>query len=809
MKIAFDLQALQTESHDRGIGRYIKNLLQDLIPALVADGHDIIFIFNAEIYGRWDEQVSGLKREYPTAKVEYFSVPDYKVWAASFSNSAPLLDAVVSLYQSFLNSLMTDVIVFCSPFESYVHNCIQQIPVERNFFAVAILYDLIPLSDANYYLQDGLYRLIYFRQLEALKSVDRILAISDYVAREAVEILKIKSSKVVNVSGGPSFVQADLISYEARERFILSVPGGFDKRKNVETLIKAHLSLEQELRVAFPLFIVGKIPSSVKIEFKKLVGKDENIKFLGFVDDEKLKQLYSKCSIFVFSSISEGFGLPILEAMQFGAPVICGKETSLPEIVDEPKCYYHPNSKEQLSLKMKEFIDNITLRKSISEKLYIRAQQFSWKSVAQISKDAIEDNSIRKHLLEIENSSDELAYYIAQGPVDSRLLKVFATSLAYNRRVEERRLLLDISNIIHNDAKTGIQRVVRNLFKQLVLRPPEGFKTYPLFYNGSEFRVPLDVGDNFAEMKYKNNEIYEPNQGDVILCLDLLMHLTDEIEPIHRRFRNHGVSINFIVYDILLARFPEWWDPKFGKQFHEWLIYLASISDCLLCISKHVKEDLQNWICENLPNSTLPRIVSFGLGSDIDEGQGSSSPLSLQDEKRLKSISGNAFLMVGTIEPRKAYDEVLSEFEKLWHQDINVRLVIIGKKGWLTDRIIRRITTHAEFEKRLFWFSEASDNFLINAYERATCLIAASKGEGYGLPLIEAAKYKLPCIARDIPIFREVGNEETIYFDDINGDPLSAVVERFLKSPRPPTRDMQIKSWEEARNELVAELFKK
>ena len=120
--------------------------------------------------------------------------------------------------------------------------------------------------------------------------------------------------------------------------------------------------------------------------------------------------------------------------------------------------------------------------------------------------------------------------------------------------------------------------------------------------------------------------------------------------------------------------------------------------------------------------------------------------------------------MIGTIEPRKGYKQTLAAFEKLWAKGVDVNLVIIGKHGWLMDEFANDLPKHPEFGKHFFWLNRISDEYLEALYAAGTCLLLASQGEGFGLPLIEAARRHLPIIARDIPVFREVAGDHAYYF---------------------------------------------
>jgi glycosyltransferase involved in cell wall biosynthesis len=124
-----------------------------------------------------------------------------------------------------------------------------------------------------------------------------------------------------------------------------------------------------------------------------------------------------------------------------------------------------------------------------------------------------------------------------------------------------------------------------------------------------------------------------------------------------------------------------------------------------------------------------------------------------------------SFLMVGTVEPRKGHAFVLDAFERLWAAGASVRLIVVGRQGWMSESLAARMRAMAKQESRLIWLEQVSDEYLEQLYGAAHALVAASEAEGFGLPLVEATQRGLPVIARDIPVFREVSSEFALYFD--------------------------------------------
>ncbi|MGH7071840.1 MAG: glycosyltransferase, partial [Acetobacteraceae bacterium] len=140
------------------------------------------------------------------------------------------------------------------------------------------------------------------------------------------------------------------------------------------------------------------------------------------------------------------------------------------------------------------------------------------------------------------------------------------------------------------------------------------------------------------------------------------------------------------------------------------------------------------------------------------------------------------FLMVGTIEPRKGHEQVLSAFEILWAKGVDVGLMIVGRRGWMVEQFVQRLGAHPERGRRLTWLEDADDEALEALYARSSCLLAASEGEGFGLPLIEAARHGLPILARDLPVFREVAGRHARYFRAVTALDLAGALEGWLGS---------------------------
>jgi glycosyltransferase involved in cell wall biosynthesis len=256
---------------------------------------------------------------------------------------------------------------------------------------------------------------------------------------------------------------------------------------------------------------------------------------------------------------------------------------------------------------------------------------------------------------------------------------------------------------------------------------------------------------------------------------------------------------------------PQYFPKVTAKAFDKWLRVIVQ-TDGALCISRTVADDLAKWIDDCAPQRLQPfKIGVFHIGADIEN---SIPTLGLNSEATqvLKTLGSRpSFLMVGTLEPRKGHAQSLDAFERLWAEGFDVNLVIVGKCGWDVDTLTKHLRNHPEFGERLFWLEGISDEYLEKVYAACSCLIAASEGEGFGLPLIEAARHKLPILARDISVFREVAGTHVFYFSGLEAVQLENAVKQWLvlfrEHKHPRSDNLQWLTWKQSARQLVDSLL--
>ena len=379
-----------------------------------------------------------------------------------------------------------------------------------------------------------------------------------------------------------------------------------------------------------------------------------------------------------------------------------------------------------------------------------------------------------------------------------------------------KQLLIDISELVNVDAGTGVQRVTRSVLSEFVKNPPKGFTVKPVYASTNEAGYKFAnqfMAKFFSHVTDKQDDWVKPQAGDIFLGLDLQHHVTRTQAATLAHYRSVGVKMYFIVYDLLPIQFPQFWEARhLVNQMHEEWLKVVAQGDGAICISKTVADQLGEWISKNeIAHSPQFHIGWFHLGADLGGPRLSRSSSSELDRVLVDSIGKKpSFLMVGTLEPRKGYAQVLDAFDLLWRNGKDVNLVIVGKKGWLIDEFFRKLITHPELNRRLFWVKDTDDEGLQNLYAQSTCLIAASYGEGFGLPLIEAAQKGIPIIARDIPVFHEVAADGAFFFSGESDQDLARDIEAWLRlyaqHQQPSSSNMHWSSWSQSAAQLWSQI---
>jgi alpha-1,3-rhamnosyl/mannosyltransferase len=194
------------------------------------------------------------------------------------------------------------------------------------------------------------------------------------------------SSETPALSGEAAALSSELDPVEAatlpREGFVLAV-GTLEPRKNLPRLVDAYRSLDARVQDAHPLVVVGALGWETGETLGALRALGERCTMLGHVSDAALAELYRRCAVFCYPSLGEGFGLPVLEAMAAGAPVLTSNVSSLPEVGGEAAAYADPRDTQDIARQLESLLSDPDRRTDLSARGRARAGEFSWARFAE------------------------------------------------------------------------------------------------------------------------------------------------------------------------------------------------------------------------------------------------------------------------------------------------------------------------------------------------------------------------------------------------------------------------------------------
>ncbi|MCH4810009.1 glycosyltransferase [Vreelandella neptunia] len=604
----------------------------------------------------------------------------------------------------------------------------------------------------------------------------------------------------------------------AKDDFLICSFGMIGKPKLNDLLIKAwENSLFSKNKNCFLVFVGQNEPAEYGLWINELIKNSpfaENIIITGWLSEQDFSKYLLAADIGVqLRGLTRGeTSAAVLDCMNYGLPTIVNANGSMADLDDDAVLKISDKFESiELETALDTLYKNSELRASLSSKARQKVLLDHSPSVCgQSYYQAVENfYSYSASVHQIIDSLDN------DYPFDTNHLRSFASAIdrSIPKFYEQKQILVDISELVNRDSKSGIQRVVKNVLKEWLVKPPSGYRVEPIYAmpdkTGFFYARNFTLGFLEYATHLLEDEPISYRAGDVFVGLDLNFEVAQAQQNFIRNMRNSGVYVSYIVYDLLPIKFPEFWPPQSNvkKIYQSWLEVVTSY-DSAVCISQSVASELKEWMNEHSVHRETPLKISwFHLGSDLENSAPSMGLPENADSVITKLTKHPSFLMVGTLEPRKGYAEVLTAFENLWKKGEKVNLVIVGKKGWLVDKLINKINSHPKLNKHLFWMEGVSDEYLNKIYKNSNCLIAASYGEGFGLPLIEAANHGVPVIARDIPVFREVSESNTLFFSDEKPYNLLNVLHDFLAYP---TAAIEISSsqksrlsWEESADNLL------
>lgn len=250
---------------------------------------------------------------------------------------------------------------------------------------VLTLFDLSFVRHPEWHPAD---RVKHFEKycLKKLSKVEAIITISEFSKKEIINLLGLSPAKihVTYLGVDQKFMPGEKGMEGLPKEYVLFL-GNLEPRKNLQTLLRAYQSLPGNLRERYPMVIAGASGWHTQ-ELKKalhLIQDREKPILTGYVPQQLLPDLYRGASLFVYPSFYEGFGLPVLEAMACGIPVVASNTSSLPEVVGETGILINPYDADELRDAIGKVLEDPGQRKEMSERGLERAKLFSWDKCAR------------------------------------------------------------------------------------------------------------------------------------------------------------------------------------------------------------------------------------------------------------------------------------------------------------------------------------------------------------------------------------------------------------------------------------------
>jgi glycosyltransferase involved in cell wall biosynthesis len=375
--LVIDVQGIQNPHHpERGIARYVRELSRSLLQH--ADEELECFVANPQL-----GLVDGLEPLIATGRLS---------WSHPEGPSGRALEKPFLYWAT-------------SPFEvgTSIDDVWPAYARRADVLTAVTVFDLIPLIYSDHYLADPVLREWYKARLGLVQTADLVFTISDATAEDVVGMLDVPEERVVTIGTGVSELWHPPSDQEDPEGLVRSsfpeirpgylfYTGGIDFRKNMERLLEAYADLESSLRRRHQLVITCSMDPAGEQSLRTLIGDlgvDDDVVLTGFVPDETLLALYQASHLFVFPSLYEGFGLPLVEAIRSGVPAITADRASMREIVPDESLRFDPTDTGAITESIRWALTETDLRDRARGIQSKAVEAYTWDTVADRALDAL------------------------------------------------------------------------------------------------------------------------------------------------------------------------------------------------------------------------------------------------------------------------------------------------------------------------------------------------------------------------------------------------------------------------------------
>lgn len=371
-KIAIDLRSLESPTGKRGIGYYNRHLFLNLL----SKPHPNIS-FNLITFPK-----SRLPVQYRVGPLDKFEKIPAMFWP---KKGLRRLDSAFSFFWSkSLKKIKPDLIHIPSLFEIYY------LQVPDIIKSVVTLYDIIPMLYPDKYFQNEKAKEWYMMRLNQAKKASKIITISESSKKDIKRILNIPYEKIEVIYGGvderfkqmgkSEFVKV-LNKHNIKMPYILTV-STHSFHKNINRIFQAYKeSVNSNSGNNLSLVVVCKLEAFEEKDWRdqlKKLGIEGRVILTNFVSDDDLAAIYNGAKLFLFPSLYEGLGLPVLEAFACGTPVVTSNVSSLPEVGGDAVLYVDPLNVGDITGGISKILSDENLRNRLIENGFSQVKKFSW-----------------------------------------------------------------------------------------------------------------------------------------------------------------------------------------------------------------------------------------------------------------------------------------------------------------------------------------------------------------------------------------------------------------------------------------------
>jgi len=759
MHLLIDLQSCQSGSRLGGIGRYSLDLAKATARHFTGDRLSIL-LNDKNQAGEFTVR-SEFKDLIPQSDIHLFPQPEN----CRYIHDDGILASDAALIRNrYILDLDPDVVHVSSLLEGFQEDITTTIDVASPWMTAVTVYDLIPLKQPERYLQDERARTHYLEKVSQFANADVLLGISDFSTREILQELPNFKGVARNILGGidsrfspnPSAPSqhADAFSAMGIDRPFILYTASFDLRKNQKGLIEAFSKLPAKLRTTHQLVLVGngwpQMYGDLRDHARSLGISDDALVFPGHVSDEILAALYASCELFVFASLWEGLGMPVLEAMASGAPCIGSNTTSVPEVLGLAEASFDPTNSSEIASLMTRALTDGRFRERLKEHARDHSSKFSWDASALAALDAI-DVAAQDRPKKSKRSKKRL--YALEKPATSDVADVKELSFAEAKRqladYKGFSELIKVGWLTTWDKRCGIATYSRNFIEHFPL-------PVTVLRQQSPATESFDVGRKiptiacWEESKDAQlDEVYKAVEAleltDLVIQFNYGFFNFDQINTLLVELACKGVNVHIVLHST---------SDAFDLPGHR-LIELAGGLRACANVLVHSVHDVERLAALGVTQNV--RLMPLGIRRmDVD------SAVAAAEQRSNELVVGS----YGFFLPTKGLLELIKAVRLLLDQGVSIRLKLVNAcyedpRG-ISERLIEEardlaatldVASHVEFHTE-YMTDEDSATLL------STCDLVAFPYQGTGESASAAIRMALaigrPILTTPLPIFDDV-----------------------------------------------------